>query len=93
MFSLLARHPDGRTLPFIQYVATMAAVDAIQEAADQALVDAGVAGAGFRRGTGRTVDVRVKWRTTCTAATRRSEASSAPARTTTEGLTWWSGGN
>ena len=61
MFSLLARHPDGRTLPFIQYVATMAAVDAIQEAADQALVDAGVAGAGFRRGAGRTVDVRVKW--------------------------------
>ena len=39
----------------------MAAVDAIQEAADQALVDAGVAGAGFRRGAGRTVDVRVKW--------------------------------
>lgn len=83
MFSFLAEHADGRTLPFLQYVATMAAVDAIQECADEALAEAAAAhnerleaeaknetdetGAArakkvrFRRGSGRSVDVRVKW--------------------------------
>ena len=58
MFSLLTTHPEGRTLPFLQYIATMAAVDAIQEAADDALARASPA---FRRGSGRAVDVRIKW--------------------------------
>ena len=82
MFSFLAEHADGRTLPFLQYVATMAAVDAIQECADEALAEAAAAhnervkakaatdetktakparGVKFRRGSGRSVDVRVKW--------------------------------
>jgi biotin--protein ligase len=82
MFSFLAEHADGRTLPFLQYVATMAAVDAIQECADEALAEAAAAhnervkaeaatdetktakparGVTFRRGSGRSVDVRVKW--------------------------------
>ena len=43
MFSFLAEHADGRTLPFLQYVATMAAVDAIQECADEALAEAAAA--------------------------------------------------
>ena len=59
MFSLLTRHREGRTLPFIQYVATMAAVDAIQESADDALVAAGAK--GHRRGTGSAVDAKIKW--------------------------------
>lgn len=59
MFSLLTRHREGRTLPFIQYVATMAAVDAIQESADDALVAAGAR--GHRRGTGSSVDAKIKW--------------------------------
>ena len=87
MFSFLAEHADGRTLPFLQYVATMAAVDAIQDCADEALARAAAAhnarveaeaaatesapGAArgsresnrvrFRRGSGQSVDVRVKW--------------------------------
>ena len=62
MFSLLTTHKEGRTLPFLQYIATMAAVEAIQEAADAAMVEASPPpGSGFRRGTGRTVDVRIKW--------------------------------
>ena len=59
MFSLLTRHREGRTLPFVQYVATMAAVDAIQESADDALVAAGAK--GHRRGTGSAVDAKIKW--------------------------------
>ena len=58
MFSLLTTHKEGRTLPFIQYIATMAAVESIQEAADAAMTEANVP--GFRRGTGRAVDVRIK---------------------------------
>ena len=70
MFSLLTTHTEGRTLPFLQYIATMAAVEAIQEAADHAVSEARAAAAAagrgqglgaFRRGTGRTVDVRIKW--------------------------------
>jgi len=64
MFSFLATHADGRTLPFLQYVATMAAVDAIQECADEVLAEAAAAHderVGFRRGSGKSVDVRVKW--------------------------------
>ena len=61
MFSLLTTHKEGRTLPFLQYIATMAAVEAIQEAADVAMAEASRPGSGFRRGTGRTVDVRIKW--------------------------------
>ena len=74
MFSFLATHADGRTLPFLQYVATMAAVDAIQECADEALAEAAAAynaraaanapdgkPVRFRKGSGRSVDVRVKW--------------------------------
>ena len=73
MFSFLTEHHEGRTLPFVQYVATMAAVDAIQECADEALDAAAaelaaaartpdrVAPLRFRRGTGSAVDVRVKW--------------------------------
>ena len=80
MFSFLATHADGRTLPFLQYVATMAAVDAIQDCADEVLAEAAAAHderveaanaaslpatsasrVGFRRGSGKSVDVRVKW--------------------------------
>ena len=64
MFSFLATHADGRTLPFLQYVATMAAVDAIQDCADEALAEAAAAHderVVFRRGSGKSVDVRVKW--------------------------------
>ena len=64
MFSFLASHADGRTLPFLQYVATMAAVDAIQDCADEVLAEAAAAHderVGFRRGSGKSVDVRVKW--------------------------------
>ena len=80
MFSFLATHADGRTLPFLQYVATMAAVDAIQDCADEVLAEAAAAHderveaanatslsaararrVGFRRGSGTSVDVRVKW--------------------------------
>ena len=49
MFSLLTRHTQGATLPFIQYVGTMAAVEAIQEAADEALANSQVPG-GWRWG-------------------------------------------
>lgn len=59
MFSLLTRHREGRTLPFIQYIATMAAVDAIQEGADDALIAAGAN--GHRKGTGTAVDAKIKW--------------------------------
>ena len=59
MFSLLTRHREGRTLPFIQYIATMAAVDAIQEGADDALIAAGAK--GHRKGTGTAVDAKIKW--------------------------------
>ena len=59
MFSLLTRHREGRTLPFVQYVATMAAVDAIQESADDALVAVGAK--GHRWGTGSAVDAKIKW--------------------------------
>ena len=74
MFSFLATHAEGRTLPFLQYVATMAAVDAIQDCADEALAEAAAAynaraaanapdgkPVRFRKGSGRSVDVRVKW--------------------------------
>ena len=74
MFSFLATHAEGHTLPFLQYVATMAAVDAIQECADEALAEAAAAynaraaanapdgkPVRFRKGSGRSVDVRVKW--------------------------------
>ena len=58
-FSLLARHAEGRTLPFLQYVATMAAVEAIQDAAR-------VSFPAPRRGgkasaDASVLDVRVKW--------------------------------
>ena len=72
MFSFLTPHAEGRTLPFLQYVATMAAVEAIQDVADDAMTTARKAAAEdssspapplppFRRGTGRTVDARIKW--------------------------------
>jgi|TARA_B110000967_G_scaffold196758_1_gene227735 biotin--protein ligase len=77
LFSFSTTHTVGATLPFLQYVATMAAVDAIQEGADAAIAAAaaeysqqdlssleknkGNLGDKFRRGTGGAVDVRIKW--------------------------------
>ena len=65
---------DGRTLPFLQYVATLAVVEAVQELARAALLAAGVAEAALElrepdaaaapppAGTPRRVlDVRIKW--------------------------------
>lgn len=65
---------DGRTLPFLQYVVTLAVVEAVQEAARAALLAAGVAESALDEALGgaesasppagvsrRCVDVRIKW--------------------------------
>ena len=70
MFSFVTEHTKGTTLPFLQYVATMAAVDAIQECADKSIENAVSAYSEknknsnpikFRKGTGHAVDVKIKW--------------------------------
>ena len=57
---------DGRTLPFLQYVVTLAVVEAVQDAARAALQAAGVAESALEvvdvaDGSRRCVDVRIKW--------------------------------
>ena len=64
---------DGRTLPFLQYVVTLAVVEAVQEAARAALLAAGVAEGALELGDPdrappappgtcrRVLDVRIKW--------------------------------
>jgi biotin--protein ligase len=65
---------DGRTLPFLQYVVTLAVVEAVQEAARSALRGAGVAESALALpddaaaaspapvgAARRCVDVRIKW--------------------------------
>ena len=60
-FSLLARHAEGRTLPFLQYVATMAAVEAIQDAARVSFPAPRRGGKASASADASVLDVRVKW--------------------------------